>query len=183
MEVCSLECRYGTRAALRGVDLAVAPGTVHGLLGPRGAGKTTLLRVLAGELAPDGGRLRVPERVTLVPAGERGPLSPLEQRLPAATRRRVALARAIAGGPELLLIDEPDAGVDAETVAATRSLALRHAASGGAVVWATRRLDALLGVAAGVTVLADGRVRFNGRPEVLASRALAHQQTPLHHAA
>ena len=89
------------------------------------------------------------------------------------TRRRVALARAVAGAPDLLLVDEPPAGFDEQTAAATRSLALRHAAGGGAVIWATRRLDVLLGLASGVTLLAAGRVRYAGRVEALALRALA----------
>ena len=47
------------RAALDGLDLRVARGTVHGLLGPNGAGKTTLVRVLATLLRPDAGRVEV----------------------------------------------------------------------------------------------------------------------------
>ncbi|HEX4267507.1 MAG TPA: sugar ABC transporter ATP-binding protein [Steroidobacteraceae bacterium] len=35
-------------AALRGVDLAIREGTVHGLLGANGAGKSTLIRILSG---------------------------------------------------------------------------------------------------------------------------------------
>ncbi len=51
--------RYGDAVALDGVDLAVRPGTVHGLLGTNGAGKTTLLRVLLGLVPPDAGEVRV----------------------------------------------------------------------------------------------------------------------------
>jgi ABC-type multidrug transport system ATPase subunit len=173
IEVRSLDCHLGTRAALRGIDLVVAPGAVHGLLGPRGAGKTTLLRVLAGELAASAGTVRLPDRVTFVTDHDEQALSPIEARLTPGTRRRVALARALAGAPDLLLVDEPATGFDAHTAAATRTLALRHAAEGGAVLWATRRLDVLLGLAAGVTLLAGGQVRYAGSAEALAKLALA----------
>lgn len=173
IEVRSLDCHFGTRAALQEIDLVVGPGTVHGLIGPSGAGKTTFLRVLAGELAASAGTVRLPERVTFVTDHDDEALSPIEARLTAGTRRRVALARAVAGAPDLLLVDEPATGFDAQTAAATRSLALRHAADGGAVIWATRRLDVLLGLASGVTLLAAGRVRYSGTGEALAARALA----------
>jgi ABC-2 type transport system ATP-binding protein len=50
---------YGSRTALSGVDLVVAPGAVVGVLGPNGGGKTTLFRVLATLLRPDSGRAAI----------------------------------------------------------------------------------------------------------------------------
>jgi ribose transport system ATP-binding protein len=44
-------------AALRGVDLAVRSGTVHGLLGANGAGKSTLIRILCGATHATAGRI------------------------------------------------------------------------------------------------------------------------------
>ena len=43
---------------LRGADLAVAPGTVHAVVGGNGCGKSTLLRVLTGALKHERGRVR-----------------------------------------------------------------------------------------------------------------------------
>ncbi|MFF7280107.1 ATP-binding cassette domain-containing protein [Streptomyces griseorubiginosus] len=54
-----LEKRFGEVHALRGLDLAVAPGTVCGILGPNGAGKTTAIRLLTTLLRPDAGSARV----------------------------------------------------------------------------------------------------------------------------
>jgi ABC-2 type transport system ATP-binding protein len=54
-----LEKRFGAVHALRGLDLAVARGTVCGVLGPNGAGKTTAVRLLTTLLRPDAGSARV----------------------------------------------------------------------------------------------------------------------------
>jgi ABC-type branched-subunit amino acid transport system ATPase component len=51
--------RYGGVAVLDDVALAVAAGEVVGLIGPNGAGKTSLLDVVAGVVAPNGGRVVV----------------------------------------------------------------------------------------------------------------------------
>jgi ABC-2 type transport system ATP-binding protein len=59
LDVRGLRKSYGTTVALAGVDLAVEPGTIVGLLGRNGAGKTSLVSVVAGLLRPDGGHVYV----------------------------------------------------------------------------------------------------------------------------
>jgi len=48
---------YGPVAALRGLDLAVAPGELVCLIGANGAGKTSTLRAISGLLPPTRGRI------------------------------------------------------------------------------------------------------------------------------
>ena len=59
VEVRGLRKAFGDHVVLDGVDLTVAPGTVHALLGPNGAGKTTVVNILTTLLAPDGGTAAV----------------------------------------------------------------------------------------------------------------------------
>jgi ABC-2 type transport system ATP-binding protein len=54
-----LEKRFARTVALRSLTLEVRPGEIYGLVGPDGAGKTTAMRILAGVIAPDGGRAEV----------------------------------------------------------------------------------------------------------------------------
>jgi ABC-2 type transport system ATP-binding protein len=58
---------YGDRRALDGVSFSAEPGEVLAIVGPNGAGKTTLLQLLAGSLAPTGGRVDTGGRVGWVP--------------------------------------------------------------------------------------------------------------------
>jgi ABC-2 type transport system ATP-binding protein len=89
-------------------------------------------------------------------------------------RVRLAFARALLTNPQVLLIDEAPEPVDPATCAAVRALVSSHARSGTAVLWATRRLDELQGLASSLTLLAGGRVRYAGSVETLALRALAY---------
>lgn len=59
ISIQSLTMRFRGCEALRGIDLAIQPGTVFALLGENGAGKTTLIRVLTGFQKPTSGHCRV----------------------------------------------------------------------------------------------------------------------------
>jgi ABC-2 type transport system ATP-binding protein len=50
---------YGSKEAVRGVDLSVPAGMLYGFLGPNGAGKTTTIKMLTGLLRPSGGTVHV----------------------------------------------------------------------------------------------------------------------------
>ncbi len=55
----NLHRHFGGVHAVRGIDIAVAPGEIYGFLGPNGAGKTTTLRVLTTLLLPSAGKATV----------------------------------------------------------------------------------------------------------------------------
>ena len=61
IRVENLRKRFGSGAAavdaLKGVDMAVFPGEVVGLIGPSGSGKTTLLKCLGAVIEPTSGRI------------------------------------------------------------------------------------------------------------------------------
>ncbi len=64
LELRGIEKRFGAVHANRGVSLAVAPASIHGLIGENGAGKSTLMNVLYGFHAPDAGEILVRGRRT-----------------------------------------------------------------------------------------------------------------------
>ncbi|HEX7613800.1 MAG TPA: metal ABC transporter ATP-binding protein [Thermoanaerobaculia bacterium] len=125
-------------APLSGVDLValtLAPAPGFGGLGPaRAEARVALSR--AG-LAADKQAL---------PVG----------RLSGGQRQRVLLARALAGSPPLLVLDEPDTALDAEGLATLRRLVTEEVAAGRTVVYVTHDSDAMGG--ADTVFSVDGRV-------------------------
>lgn len=59
VEVESVSRVYGQTQAVKDVSFTIRRGEVLGFLGPNGAGKTTTMQMLAGNLAPTRGRVRI----------------------------------------------------------------------------------------------------------------------------
>jgi len=59
VEIEKVVKRFGAVEAVAGIDAAIEPGKLTGLVGPDGAGKTTLLRLMAALMTPTDGRIRI----------------------------------------------------------------------------------------------------------------------------
>jgi zinc transport system ATP-binding protein len=88
-------------------------------------------------------------------------------------QQRAFIARALAGEPELLVLDEPVAGVDAESQRSFRaSLLALVKERGGAVLLVSHELGAVADVLDRIIVL-KGSVRFDGPPDELAAQGVS----------
>ncbi|MDD5645207.1 MAG: ATP-binding cassette domain-containing protein, partial [bacterium] len=59
IEVLKVSKNFGGVTAVKEVSFSLDRGEILGFLGPNGAGKTTIMRILAGFIAPDGGKILV----------------------------------------------------------------------------------------------------------------------------
>ena len=202
--------------ALRGLDLAVEPGQIYGLLGPNGSGKSTTLKIILGLVAPTTGTTQIFGRdsrevgsrtsVGFLPenpyfykyltgtetlhffgklCGLRGAqlrekseellaLVGLEnardRRLGGYSKgmlQRIGLAQALLGDPQLVVLDEPTAGVDPAGTRAIRDLVLDLKRRGLTVLLSSHLLAQVQEICDRVGILADGVLVREGRVEEL----------------
>jgi len=91
-------------------------------------------------------------------------------RLSGGMRRRLAIAQVLLGDPDLLILDEPTAGLDPEQRLRFREL-LGSAAAHATILLSTHQTDDVAALCARVVVILDGRIRFDGSPAELAGMA------------
>jgi len=111
------------------------------------------------------------------PRGWDRPIEAGGRDLSAGQRRALGLARALAGGPGLLLLDDPTAALDPRAEAAL-ALALDRGAGGATMVIVTHR-PAMMRICDRVVVLDQGRITADLAPETYLARAgAAEAATP-----
>jgi ABC-2 type transport system ATP-binding protein len=84
------------------------------------------------------------------------------KRLSGGERQRLGLAVALVGRPDVLVLDEPTAGMDPEARAATRSLLHEQRANGAAILLTSHELADVERLADRIVILVEGRVRASG---------------------
>jgi ABC-2 type transport system ATP-binding protein len=210
IHVRGLRKSYGSREAVRGIDINVEEGEVFGFLGPNGAGKTTTVEILegyrqrsAGEVSvlghdPSHGRRELKERIGIVlqetgveryltvaevldqyrgyyrrsrPVDDLLALTGLEAQrdqrvktLSGGQRRRLDLALALAGDPDLLFLDEPTTGFDPSARRGAWDVILGLRALGKTVFLTTHYMDEAQVLADRVAVVVGGRIVAEGPP-------------------
>ena len=87
------------------------------------------------------------------------------ERLSGGQRQRVRLALAVAGNPELLVLDEPTAALDVDARRTFWDRVRGYVAGGRTVLFATHRLEEADAVADRVVVIAGGRLLADGTPD------------------
>lgn len=125
------------------------------------AGNVALPLTMRHRLPADVVQELVAIKLELVGLGGKGGLYPRE--LSGGMRKRAALARAIAGDPEVLFCDEPGAGLDPISAAALDALLLGlRDRFGMAIVVITHELTSIRAIADRVTMLDRGHVCAQG---------------------
>jgi heme exporter protein A len=167
-------CVRGGRLLFESLNLALGPGEAALVTGPNGAGKSSLLRLAAGLLRPAAGTARrglaaladehlalderqqlgdalafwVADPATGIAAMGLGALTAVPVRmLSTGQRKRAALARVVASGAPLWLLDEPANGLDTDGQARLEAAMAAHRSQGGAILAASHQPLALPGAA------------------------------------
>jgi heme ABC exporter ATP-binding subunit CcmA len=150
-------------ATVLGVDLRRDRRSVRrrvGLLGHRGFlydDLTVVENVRFAVRAGGGGQELVDEAIEQLGLGGRL-AGVLVGRLSAGQRRRTAIAAVVARRPELWLLDEPHAGLDAPGRDVLDGIVRRAVAAGATVLFASHELDRATALAGRVVTIAGGRV-------------------------
>lgn len=90
-------------------------------------------------------------------------------------RRRVEIARALAGSPKFLLLDEPFAGIDPIAVADIQNIIRDLKAKGIGVLITDHNVRETLGICDYAYILKDGKIQVSGSSDEIANSEIARK--------
>jgi lipopolysaccharide export system ATP-binding protein len=90
-------------------------------------------------------------------------------------RRRVEIARSLAGSPQFLLLDEPFAGIDPIAVGDIQAIILKLKAKGLGILITDHNVRETLGICDYSYILRDGKIEVEGSAEQIASSEVARK--------
>jgi branched-chain amino acid transport system ATP-binding protein len=122
----------------------------------------------AGEVGSPGALGRAGERL-LAEVGLAGRSDEQANAMPTGLARTVELARGLAIGPRLLLLDEPGSGLDEDESRALGALLVRLASTGMAVLLVEHDMSLVMSICDKIDVLDFGHVIATGTPEEIRS--------------
>lgn len=149
-------------------DNALLPGTVGENISRFAADRGVPREIIDAEVVRAAQRAGVHELVLRLPAGYDTPLGEGDYRLSSGQAQRVALARALYGSPKVLILDEPNAWLDADGEEALLR-AIAGARLQGAAIMIIAHRASVLADADTLLVLQDGAVTETGpRADIMA---------------
>ncbi|MES7363322.1 AAA family ATPase, partial [Cutibacterium acnes] len=83
-------------------------------------------------------------------------------------KARLALGQALLGDPEILVLDEPQNGLDPQGIVELRELLQNLAGAGHTVIVSSHQLGEIVHLAQDITILAEGTIRYSGSLKNLA---------------
>ncbi len=111
----------------------------------------------------DEATIRIMTRLKLEQVGLLGAEHQLPSQLSGGMRKRAGIARALAMDPQMLVLDEPSAGLDPITAAGLDNLLLRlGSVLGLTLVVVTHELESIKRISGRILMIDRGRVQFNG---------------------
>ena len=148
---------------LKGIDIDIYRGDVVCLIGPSGCGKSTFLRCL--------NRLEIPtkadERLARVGLSDKADAYP--KSLSGGQQQRIAIARALAMDPDVILFDEPTSALDPEMVGEVLELMKELAHTGITMLVVTHEMGFAREVSNRVIFIDDGKIQEDEPPQELFS--------------
>ena len=176
LELNNLTKIFGDYAAVDHVDLVMGNG-VYGLLGVNGAGKTTLMRMLCTLLKPTEGKIlcskgirpaaakkRVKELIGQV--GLARAAGKKMKKLSGGMKRRAGIAQAMLNNPEILILDEPTAGLDPNERIRFRNL-ISELSEDRLVLLSTHIVSDIEYIANEIWLMKDGRFVHRGTTDAV----------------